>query len=539
MNDKIIIDCQILQTAAFDRGMGKYTSSVLRAFSQECNELKTYNQVIILLNKNIKTDSTRKQYIQALIPKSKLVFLDLPVSIDSDTIQKNIHARRVITDFCAEHGEKTELSFLITAPFFVGFASVFPDIDKVKKFSLVYDFIPYRIWHKQRIFPDDLYFQHFNMLMDADHLFTISTFVKNDLINIFGFREEKITAIDGGPFKQQLANVSSMRPIKEKYIIYPSAPIVHKNNDIAVKGFKKFNKRNDNLYKLVFTSSFDENTKDRLNKISKDLIFTGNITDEELSAYYSNAETVLFASLSEGLGMPVLEAMQYGLPVACSDIPVLTEISDSATYLFKPNSPSSIAASLQKAVKKENFNEKLADYKSILGRYSWERSARLMLEGIIKATPNIQQKENLVIVTKKSTENSKESRFIEYIYAELTLRFNISVMFTESKRKLLRKESPSFVYYVANNIDVLNTDKILCIGKVSKQLLKKRASNKKIFINILGVNKKRVAKSIITIIARRRPVDKYLGFYDWEYKIGGKNVKPKHLVEEIIKGFDK
>jgi len=539
MNEKIIIDCQILQTAAFDRGMGKYTSSVLRAFSQECSDQKAYDQVIILLNKNIKTDSTRKQYIQALIPKAKLVFLDLPVSVDSDTIQKNIHARRVITDFCAEHGDKTELSFLITAPFFVGFASVLPDIDKVKKFSIVYDFIPYRIWHKQRIFPDDLYFQHFNMLMDADHLFTISTFVKNDLINIFGFRDDKITAIDGGPFKQQLANVSSKRPIKEKYIIYPSAPIVHKNNDIAVKGFKKFNKRNNNLYKLVFTSSFDEKTKDRLSKISKDLIFTGNITDEELSVYYSNAETVLFASLSEGLGMPVLEAMQYGLPVACSDIPVLTEISDSVMYLFKPNSPSSIAGSLQKAVKKEDFSEKSADYKAILGRYTWERSARLMLEGIIKTTPNVQQKENLIIVTKKSTENSKESRFIEYIYAELTLRFNISVLFTESKRKLLLKENPSFVYYIANKIDALSSDKILCIGKVSAQLLNKSASNKKIFINILGIKKKRVAKSIITIIARRRPVDKYLGFYDWEYKIDGKNVKPKHLVEEIIKGFEK
>lgn len=215
----------------------------------------------------------------------------------------------------------------ITSPFFAGYAAVFPEIESVRKYSIVYDLIPQKIWYMQRIFPDDIYSKHFELFIQADGLLTISNAVREDLIQL-GIAEEKLVSIDGGPFSRPLStNAKLPATLKAPYILMPSAPIVHKNNERAVRAFKLFNRANDNRYRLCITSNFDEDTRTRLHALSDNVFFTGNISDEELATAYSRADTVLFPSLSEGLGMPVLEASYYNVPVACSLIPVLSELS--------------------------------------------------------------------------------------------------------------------------------------------------------------------------------------------------------------------
>ena len=71
----------------------------------------------------------------------------------------------------------------------------------------------------------------------------------------------------------------------------------------------------------------------------------GYVPDEDLRVLYSQAVAYVFPTLSEGFGLPPLEAMAAKLPVVCSDIPVLREVCGDAALYIDPYDPQSIAVS--------------------------------------------------------------------------------------------------------------------------------------------------------------------------------------------------
>src|ERR1700741_3547077 len=319
----LLLDCQILQTPAFDRGMGKYTLSLLKAFIKKNDAINTYDQIHILLSENLDISKDRLNNINKHLAGNNVskTFLNLPTDISVNMHEKYTLATEVLDSYVSNIGE-ANVDFLITSPFFVNFAATFPSSSKVQRFSLVYDLIPHKIWNLLRIFPDDIYFHHYQVLIGADRLFTISDAVKDDLVTLLGLPELRITDIDGGPFiRSSNKDGSEWQPKNEDYILMPSGPIVHKNNDRAVQAFEQFNKHHDNKYTLYITSDFDETAQSNLKSISKNVAFTGNISDDTLDSAYKGAAAVLFPSLAEGLGMPVLEAALDNIPVACSDRP--------------------------------------------------------------------------------------------------------------------------------------------------------------------------------------------------------------------------
>lgn len=530
MNNRetIIIDCQILQTKAFDRGMGKYVSSLLKALSSDELFNKNYESIYLILNSNLNITDSRINHIKSLIPKAIIVKQSLPVDIDKGNIlEKEKLCRNTLSEF-VDSLKTQKASFVITAPFFVGFASMFPEQGFVKKICLVYDFIPYRIWKKQKIFPDELYFRHFQLFFEADHLLTISQFVKSDLSEVFKVSPNKIASIDGGPFKQEKSNnKTNILPFK-KYFVYPSAPIVHKNNEVAVMGFDMFNSRHNNQYRLVFTSSFDEDTKNKLTKLSNKLYFTGNVSDSDLANIYENTNAVLFASLSEGLGMPVLEAMQYNKPIACSDIPVLTEISNKAIFAFKPNSPKSIAESLEKTLNKTTFDSKSSLYNKVLSKYSWQKSAQKMMEQISKGKVQGKSKYKVVVCSPDTSLDRKTNRVLEKIYAQLCEAYRIHTINSSSNNKLVA-ENPSFTKYIREIEDKEVPVAVLKIGsaKVPAELKG---------LPVITIKRKSVMKKsnkLIEFKARRVVVDKYLGFKDWDYEFNGSENIVKDVKERL------
>lgn len=457
----IFIDCQILQTDAFDRGMGKYSLSLLSALNNNTNFTKDY-QVTLILNKNLGLKKANKNALNAVMPTSKIIQLDLPINIDDNLIDKYDIAEQKLTIKLKDKAKKGDV-YLILAPFFVKFPAVFPHIDYIKKVTIVYDLIPHLVWHKIRIFPDDVYFKHYQLFAQADLLLTISNAVKNDLKDILGVTSNKVTSIDGGPFLVAIKN-SQPKTTKRPYILCVSAPILHKNNDRAVKAFALFNKINRNTFDLVFTSNFDNFTKQRLRIISNNIIFTGNVSNEELYWYYEGAESILFPSLTEGLGLPVLEGVMHNKPIACSRIPVLEEISSKAFYMFDPTNVTKIKDAIQQTVLKENFNFKQHYYKEILKKYNWDRSADLAYEGI-KNIPDYKspkQKKIILIYTNDPRNGSTEGKLLEKVYIQLYERYNLSV-------KLVGKSSlkePAFTPYIQDLKQKNKPDFILIFGHI-------------------------------------------------------------------------
>ena len=376
----LFIDCQILQTAAFDRGMGKYTISLIREVAR-LNADKGDNHEIRLIFSASLEGGERIKAIMQLIgdPLISYSTLSLPSEIDKgDLLEKERIARRELTIYLSEHAD-ADITYLMTAPFFVGFPSVFPDNPSIKKVAIVYDITPQKIWHLQKIFPDNLYFNHYRIFIEADLLLTISAAVRDELVDIVGIPAAKIQHIDGGPMA--IVDPAPQSNVFDgSYTLMVTGAIIHKNNLRAVRAFHKFNQRHQNKYTLYITSTFGDEEKNLLRKIDKNVVFTGNISDAELGYGYSHASVVLFPSLAEGLGMPVLEAALYGASVACSDIPVLSELGKNAFVLFDPTNIDDIARALDDVVVGKELEQRKNALAETVSKYTWSRTAELLLQ---------------------------------------------------------------------------------------------------------------------------------------------------------------
>jgi glycosyltransferase involved in cell wall biosynthesis len=114
--------------------------------------------------------------------------------------------------------------------------------------------------------------------------------------------------------------------------------------------------------------------------------FPGWVTSEELEGLWSLACAFVFPSLYEGFGLPVLEAMARGVPVACSNASSLPEVAGEAALLFDPRSEPEIADALARLLNDEDLSARLQR----LGRqraeqFTWERAARLTLGSYARA----------------------------------------------------------------------------------------------------------------------------------------------------------
>lgn len=465
MKKNIFIDCQILQTDAFDRGMGKYCISLLSALQTNSKFTKEYN-IYLVLNKNLALKTPNKIALNSAMPKSKKLLLDLPTNISEDINHKYTHARQTLTIEVKKIAKEGDV-YLILAPFFVAFPAEFPDISYIKKASVVYDLIPYLVWHKMRIFPDDIYFRHYQLFIEADILLTISQAVKDDLSDIVGISKEKIQSINGGPFSAKISP-KAFKLTERPYILCVSAPILHKNNKRAVRAFAQFNKANDNAYDLLITSKFDDITKQQLDNLSANIIFTGNVSDGILQYLYNNAESVLFPSLTEGLGLPVLEGVMHGKPIACSKIPVLMEISQDAFYSFDPTNIKQISTAILDSVEKKDFYTKKKKYKSILNKYTWERSADLAMKSFSKVNKQKKPKlkKTLKLYAPDPRSGNAEGKLAEKLYPSLCENFDVQVEFTGNSTD----KEPAYLPYILENNNS-KTDLLLVIGHVKKPKL--------------------------------------------------------------------
>jgi glycosyltransferase involved in cell wall biosynthesis len=106
------------------------------------------------------------------------------------------------------------------------------------------------------------------------------------------------------------------------------------------------------------------------------LTVTGFLTGAELAAIYRRATVFAYVSLYEGFGFPVLEAMDAGVPVVASDIPVLREMSDGAAAFVSPDDPSAIALALAQLLDDRRRRAELAARGTRnAARFTWRRCA--------------------------------------------------------------------------------------------------------------------------------------------------------------------
>jgi len=110
---------------------------------------------------------------------------------------------------------------------------------------------------------------------------------------------------------------------------------------------------------------------------------TGWIPRDQLYELFRGARGFVYPSTFEGFGMPVLEAMAAGIPVACSDIPPLREVAGSTVYYFDPSSETAIRGALERLIAGSISTDAAAQRAAL---FTWKKTAQATLDYLSKCS---------------------------------------------------------------------------------------------------------------------------------------------------------
>jgi glycosyltransferase involved in cell wall biosynthesis len=212
----------------------------------------------------------------------------------------------------------------------------------------------------------------------ADHVICVSENTRTDLIALFGVDPGKVTVIHHGASTLPRPP-GSRAPTDRPYVAYVGVRSGYKNFSRVLQAFgaSDFLRRNA---ALVCFGGGDLTSAERVEiagaRLSPEQVVHQRGTDETLATVYAHAEALVYPSLYEGFGLPPLEAMGLGCPVVCSNTSSLPEVCGDAAEYFDPNSPESIAETLERTLASpDRRREMAAQGFSRRERFSWDRCA--------------------------------------------------------------------------------------------------------------------------------------------------------------------
>lgn len=232
---------------------------------------------------------------------------------------------------------------------------------------------------------------------NADKIIAVSNATKEDILQIFGISKEKIHVIyeAGDSVCEYNLNKENENEIEKKfnimnknYLFFLSTIEPRKNLNTAIKAFEIYKDENKDDLKFIISGGVGWKCQKTLEMIEKskyknDIIRTGYIAKEEKEYFFTNCKAVMYPSLYEGFGLPVLEAMQRGAIVITSNISSLPEVGGKAAlYLDNVTDSVALAEIIKKVVnmndkERENYiNEGYIQVK----KFSWKKCAFEILE---------------------------------------------------------------------------------------------------------------------------------------------------------------
>jgi glycosyltransferase involved in cell wall biosynthesis len=216
---------------------------------------------------------------------------------------------------------------------------------------------------------------------------------RNDLVRLLKVPHRKIEVVPHGPGPSPSRPWTSRRELEQRFslagrpfVLTVSAKRPHKNLVRLVEALALIPSERRPLLVLpgyATTHPHEQELRESALRlgVAPDIRFVGRASEEELDGLYRSASCFVLPSLYEGFGLPLLEAMARGVPVACSGRGALREIGDDAARYFDPESPQSIAEAIQMLLGNARERERLRSAGLERARhYSWAASARATLD---------------------------------------------------------------------------------------------------------------------------------------------------------------
>ncbi len=212
------------------------------------------------------------------------------------------------------------------------------------------------------------------------YIITPSKFVKQDVAQYANITPDKIF-VTYEAADRITAQAQTIPRLKDKqFIMYVGRATPHKNLRRLVAAFAILKKKHPELM-LALAGRIDANYHKlealvTAKRMADSIVFTDYITEGELKWLYMNAEAYIFPSLSEGFGLPGLEAMIHGTPVICSNATSLPEVYDKAAYYFDPNNTFDMASKISNVLSSAGLRAQLIQKGRIQAdKYSWRAMA--------------------------------------------------------------------------------------------------------------------------------------------------------------------
>lgn len=221
----------------------------------------------------------------------------------------------------------------------------------------------------------------------ATHVIAISESTRSDLMAAYGLPPERISVIHEAAdprFRPQpsdrVAAVRRRYGLPERYVLFVGTIEPRKNLIRLLHAFEVLHAegltdalvvvgKRGWLYRNFFAGL-------EQSPVREAVILPGFVPDEDLPAVYAGAQTLAFPSLYEGFGLPTLEAMACGTPVACSDTASLPEVGGDAALYFDPASEDTIVETLRRLLSDVELQDELARRGlERAARFSWDRVA--------------------------------------------------------------------------------------------------------------------------------------------------------------------
>ena len=394
---RLAVDLQGWQTQSRPRGVGRYTLELTKAMLRQAG----HHELLVVLNGNAPQDVMAiRQELAGLISPRNIRAWTTPEVVDWSRPHSTAKTK------CAEMLREYALAQLGVDAVHVSsmFEGLFHN-DAITSIGLMgdhpptgtvlYDLTP--VYLHETYLQDsgvrEWYLNKLQHLRRAKRLLAISEATRRDGLELLALPPERIVNISAGVDSRFWARAHDngrslafkrMLNLPDTFILYYGGFDLHKNVNGLIEAFGLLPAEWRQAHPLVLVGFVHESLRPALDVTiaragltDRDIRFLGRVSDDDLVQLLHACELVVYRSLREGFGLPVLEAMAAGAAVICSDTSSMPEVIGRADAMFDPSKPAAIAQRLKAVTDDADLLAQLRSYGRERARqFTWEASAR-------------------------------------------------------------------------------------------------------------------------------------------------------------------
>jgi len=225
----------------------------------------------------------------------------------------------------------------------------------------------------------------------ASLIVVATQWVKDDVCARYGIAPKRVAVVNpppvtvayGPPEPNEESAIAARLGLPARYAFYPAQTWGHKNHERLFEALRQLRDRGIEV-PLVCSGHRNARHPEVMRSaaalhIAGQVTFLGFLSPTEIQVVYRRATMLVFPSLFEGWGLPILEAFAEGVPVACSNVTSLPNLVGDAALVFEPTDPDAIAASIERLWVDDALARELVERgRARLGTFDWHRTALLM-----------------------------------------------------------------------------------------------------------------------------------------------------------------